>query len=221
MSSSVLIWQQKGGVGKTTIACELITRLKYLPITNEGNSSLFDFFEEIENQKLLNETSNPVITMSGDIPEDEALKEGCVFDFGGYVDKRLIDAIKYSKFIVMPMTPRTADADMFFKSFEALKEVIKKLDKKADKKIVVILNMIEKSHEKYIDIIKTGIISTLTGAGFKDRYKIFEIPKTEGLNNIFLERKPIIRIIETKRHLKRHFEPIANTFDEIVKFITK
>lgn len=221
MSGSILIWQQKGGVGKTTIAVELITRLKYIPITNEGNSSLMDFFDEEENQLILGEKSNPVISITSEIPNDPSLKEGVLFDFGGFIDKRLIDAIKYCKFIVIPTTPRTADADMFFKSFDALKEIIQKYDTKKDIKIIVVLNMIEKAHEKYIGVIKSGIISTLNGAGFKARYKIFEIPKTEGLNNIFLEKKPIQDIIKTKRHLKRHFEPISKTFDEITAFIKK
>lgn len=221
MSGSVLIWQQKGGVGKTTIAIELITRLKYLPITNEGNSSLVDFFDNEENQLLLGEKENPVISITNEIPNDESLKDGIVFDFGGFIDKRLIDAIKYCKFIIIPTTPRTADADMFFKSFDALKEIIQKIDKVGSIQIIVVLNMIEKAHEKYMEVIKSSIISTLSAAGFNNRYKIFEIPKTESLNNIFLERKPIVKIIETKRHLKRHFEPIAKTFDELATFILK
>jgi cellulose biosynthesis protein BcsQ len=219
MKGSILIWQQKGGVGKTTIACELITRLKYLPITNEQNSALFDFFKNPENQALLNETKNPVITITDEIPNDAIFKEGFVFDFGGFLDTKLGSAINHSSFLIIPLSLRHADVTMFFHSLDTLIPLVEKYNKKETIKIIIVINMIEKAHERFLDIIKSSISSTLIVYGFKERFKIFEIPKTEGLNNIFLDQMPIVRISETKRHLKRHFDPIALTFDSMVKFI--
>ena len=79
----ITIFSLKGGVGKTSISVNLALTLKYGVITNDVYTPLE---RVVSKESLLKLEQNQALP---DLPESYDI----IFDFGGYVDSRVIKAI--------------------------------------------------------------------------------------------------------------------------------
>jgi MinD-like ATPase involved in chromosome partitioning or flagellar assembly len=188
-----IVWTIKGGDGKTSIAAEIALRLDLPIITNEPYTTLDIIFSE---ERLLQ------------LKRDEAVPyyEGCgmMFDFGGYIDDRVIDALKQCDFVLVPTIPEISDIQILLNSVVEIQ--------KYNKNIVVIVNKTES--DKDVDVVKNALDNI-------GKFPIFEIKKTRGLPNIYVEKKSISQMVKESKISAWHYGKVDKQFEEIVNFITK
>lgn len=188
-----IVWTIKGGDGKTSIAAEIAMRLGLPIITNEPYTTLDIIFNE---DTLLQ------------LKRDEAVPNysdcGIMFDFGGYIDERVIDAIKQSDYVLVPTIPEVSDIQVLINSIMEIQ--------KYNQNIVVIVNKTES--EKDIEVVREAIKRV-------GKLPIFEIKKSRALPNIYIEKKSIAEMVATSKISAWHYGKIDKQFSEIVNFIIK
>ena len=188
-----IVWTIKGGDGKTSIAAEIALRLGLPIITNEPYTTRDIIF----NDDLLLQ-----------LKRDEKVPNyddcGMMFDFGGYIDERVIDAIKQSDYVLVPTIPEVSDIQVLLNSIMEIK--------KYNNSIVVIVNKTES--DKDIETVRTAVKQI-------GEYPIFEIKKSRALPNIYIEKKSIEEMVKTNKISAWHYGKVDKQFEEIVNFITK
>ena len=187
-----LIWTKKGGCGKTNIAAELILRLQYPAVTNEPETMLSHIMPS--NALLILEKNQDVPNINHDV----------IFDFGGYIDFRIIEVLKQVKYVIVPTLPETSEIQGCISTIQSLKQYTNN--------IIVIANKTD--HKNDFEMIKSAI--RITGD-----YHVFEIKKSRALPNIYIEKKSIAEMVETSRISAFHYGKVNQQFEDIVGFIVK
>ena len=113
----VTTWSLKGGVGKTSIALNIALTCKCKIIINESYSLLKNFLNDKELLQLGMSEKIPAI------PKDESV----VFDMGGGVDKRVIDCLKQSDFLLIPTTANDIDLQSTINTIQEVQKYIVRL----------------------------------------------------------------------------------------------
>jgi MinD-like ATPase involved in chromosome partitioning or flagellar assembly len=190
MNKKYTIWTKKGGCGKTNIAGELALRLEYPAITNEMESML---------SVLLPKERLKILEANEKVPNIDC---GMIFDFGGYIDNRIIDAIKQSHYVIVPTLPEISDIQSCISTIQAIK--------KYNQNIVVIANKTETK-----DDLET-VINAIKQIG---EYPVFEIKKSRALPSIYIEKKSIEQIVQQSPLLKYNYRKVSEQFDELLKYL--
>ncbi|MCP4481327.1 MAG: ParA family protein [bacterium] len=155
MDKKFIVWTIKGGDGKTSISAEIAMRLNLPIITNEPYTTLDLIFNE---DKLLQLKKNEVIPFYKN--------QGIVFDFGGYIDSRVIEALKQSDYVLVPTIPEISDIQVLINSILEIQ--------KYNKNIIVIVNKTENDTD--VEIVKKAI-------GQLGSFPVFEIKKSLSVTN--------------------------------------
>ncbi|MCO4814823.1 MAG: hypothetical protein KC454_08920 [Flavobacteriales bacterium] len=221
----ITIWSSKGGVGKTSIAVELSARLGAGIITNEANSRLpmFSFLKNkyyvLEHEQTLGELN---------------INQEIVFDFGGMVDPRVLEAVEISQYILMPVTPSMIDIQKCAEDIEGIlmafrsacedfsEDEIRGVITEVLNKIVIIVNKSIMESESQSVVLQ--ISNILQGGGVDHQFKHFTVPESRALKNMHAEMKSITQMIESSHSpmlLKRSYGKVNNAFEEITQFIIK
>ncbi len=190
MDKKYTIWTKKGGCGKTNIAGELALRLEYPAITNEMESML---------SVLLPKERLKILAPNEKVPNIDC---GMIFDFGGYIDNRIIDAIKQSHYVIVPTLPEISDIQSCISTIQAIK--------KYNQNIVVIANKTETKED-----LET-VINAIKQIG---EYPVFEIKKSRALPSIYIEKKSIEQIVKQSPLLKYNYRKVSEQFDELLKYL--
>lgn len=190
MDKKYTIWTKKGGCGKTNIAGELALRLKYPAITNEMESML---------SVLLPQERLKILAPNEKVPNIDC---GIIFDFGGYIDNRIIDAIKQSDYVIVPTLPEISDIQSCISTIQAIK--------KYNQNIVVIANKTETKED-----LQT-VIHAIKQIG---KYPVFEIKKSRALPSIYIEKQSIEQIVKQSPLLKYNYRKVSEQFDELLKYL--
>jgi len=188
----ITIWTKKGGCGKTNITAELALRLEYPVITNEQESML-SFV--ISKEKL------KVLGVNEDIPYFNC---GMLFDFGGYIDERIIEAIKQSHYIIVPTLPEVSEIQGAISTIQAIKKI--------NHNIIVIANKTENKND--IVVVQNAINQI-------GNYPVFEIKKSRAMPSIYTEQKSIQQIMQDSPLLKYSYKTICEQFNNIIKYLKK
>ena len=188
----ITIWTKKGGCGKTNIAGELALRLEYPAITNEQESML---------SVIMPKDRLKMLESNEDVPNFDC---GMVFDFGGYIDARIIEALKQSDYILVPTLPEVSEIQSCISTIQAIK--------KYNKNIVVIANKTESKED--FETIQEAIKQI-------GDYPVFEIKKSRALPNLYTEKKSIKQLMEESPLLRYSYRKVSKQFDDLIKYLIK
>lgn len=193
----ITIWSLKGGVGKTSIALNLALTRNCKIITNERYSLLDSILDD---KKLLQ-------LQTSEKPPKLKKEDRVIFDMGGTVDKRIIDCLEQSDFVLIPTTANDIDIQGCISTIGELQDHID------ESRIVVIVNNTTNIND--FEKVK-GYIDQITR-----KCKIFEIKRSRGLVNIF-DRKKSIKDLVSENGLNRYnYEKINRQFNDLINFLER
>jgi len=188
-----VIYNFKGGEGKTKIATNLALTMKHSIVTNDVYSPIDKIFPQEKVLKLYPKDEMPDFDANDDI----------VFDLGGYADARVISVLKKAKYIIIPITNEEDNIEV---AIGAIDEI-----GKHNKNIVIIVN---KSTGNDFNEVSADL-------GKMYNYPIFEIKKSRVVRRLTAEGKSIRELANQGGLFKYNYSKIADQFDDLINFITQ
>jgi len=189
-SKKITIWSTKGGVGKTSICAELHFRLGWPVVTNERRSML-RFLVDEKKLKLL-DPKESIPNIKGDM----------LFDFGGYIDERVISAVKQSDYIIIPTLYEIPDIQGCIDTINSVKDY--------NKNIIVIINKISSSN---LLQFANETLSKIDGLQIKN------LNQSRAFPNIYKYKNGILDIVKDNPLLKFSYRKILKQFDDIMNIL--
>lgn len=187
------LWSVKGGVGKTSLALNFAFHFKCGIITNERYTMLDKVLPEDDFLKLPPEQNIP------DIPNEYSI----IFDMGGFLDKRVEEAVKQSDYVIIPTTCDKLDIQGTISTIGEIKNLTDN--------IIIVVNKSEKEEE----FLKTAELFKEVGD-----YPIFEIKKSKAVKQLVDTKKSIIHSQEEGGLKGYILKSSADKFKELTNFIT-
>lgn len=194
--TKITVYTLKGGEGKTTISCAIALEGDWAIITNDVHSDL---------TSALDESAYLVLEPDMPLPTKEDLEGGnIIFDPGGFLDVRMIEAIKMSDHVIIPVSDfgKKLSTERFFASIHEIEQY--------NKNIVIVLNKISES-----DSISAR--KELKKMGYK--YPIFDIKKNEAFEIMINEGVPVSEIVKRGGLFRRWFDPVDKQLKKLINYI--
>ena len=187
----ITVYNFKGGVGKTSIALNIALSLDMGIITNDIYSPIENILPEKQFIKLEKDMPIP------DIPEGMNI----IFDLGGYVDQRAIEAIKQSDKVLIPVTNDLINLQVTINAIDEIREF--------NENLLIIANRTVK--DDFSDISQ----------GIKQFYDfpVLELKQSRVFSNLFQEKKSIRDIVKQGGLKAYSYRIINEQFDELLKAI--
>lgn len=199
----ITVWTLKGGEGKTTIACAIALEGDWAIITNDIHSDLTSALKE--EHYLVLEPDQPLPT------KKELEGANIIFDPGGFLDHRMIDAVKMSDYVIIPVSEfgKKLNTERFIASVLEIEQY--------NKNIVIVLNKI--AQENVEEARKA--LKELMSKEFKGVYPIFEIKKNEAFEMMLNTGSSISEIVKKGGLFRRWFQPVDGQLQKLIKFINE
>jgi cellulose biosynthesis protein BcsQ len=199
----ITVWTLKGGEGKTTIACAIALEGDWAIITNDIHSDLTSALKE--EHYLVLEPDQPLPT------KKELEGANIIFDPGGFLDHRMIDAVKMSDYVIIPVSEfgKKLNTERFIASVLEIEQY--------NKNIVIVLNKI--AQENVEEARKA--LKELMSKEFKGVYPIFEIKKNEAFEMMLNNGSSISEIVKKGGLFRRWFQPVDGQLQKLIKFINE
>lgn len=189
----ITVFSLKGGVGKTSISVNLALTLKYGVITNDIYTPLERVISKKSLLKLQQNQNIPKLPDSFNI----------IFDFGGFVDSRVIEVVKMSDYIIIPTTSSYLDLQLAINTIEEIKSY--------NNKIIIVANML--TIVKDYEIIKESLKK------MHYKYPIMPIKKTASIKNIFSNKESVESLVSKGGLSRYHYQNAKSQFDNLVKLL--
>lgn len=193
MDPKILIWNLKGGCGKTAISIALAHKLGYPVITNDNSETLR---RSIKKDRLLE------LKKSSEVPIIDC---GVIFDFGGFLDNRIVSVSKECQYMVIPIIPEPDDLQRSLQTIFSLREVNK------DIKFLVVVNRVKSKGQ--FEFVKTNILKRA------DFCSVFELKESRALPNQYYGKS--ISEMMNNPLLRYAYSKVSNQIDLISEFILK
>ncbi|MFZ2634197.1 MAG: hypothetical protein WA081_17425 [Desulfosalsimonadaceae bacterium] len=187
----ITTYNVKGGVGKTDISLNMALTLDYGIITNEPFSPLESVMGSENFLKLNPGDKLPKLPKDADI----------VFDFGGYLDNRVIEALKQSDVVLVPVINEFKDLHTTINFIQEIEDY--------NNKIIIVVNRAQKGDFESVCEAMQSFYS----------YPVFEIKLTRALPNIMKEKKSVKAMVEEGGLKAWNYKSVANQFDKIIEKI--
>lgn len=189
----IVVWNLKGGQGKTVISlsiallkgCYVITNDTYSPIEKvlpEGHALQLEPGEELP-----------------DVPDNIDL----IYDFGGYPDSRVIDAIKQADAVIIPIIYESP------LEMQVTINAIEEVERFSDK-IVIVANKCQGDDAgKVREVIQQ----------FYD-YPVHELKKTTAFSKAIEQKKSMRELMESSKLLEFHYSKALAQVEDLLNFIS-
>ena len=176
---------KKGGTGKTSLAFNLAKDLDFYLLSNDDS-----IIEKIYNKaKILDKL--------------EVVDVDCIYDLGGFIDKRAKKVFKASDLIIVPTT---LDANSIKRAVNTIIEI-----NEYCKNIIIVINRVKeqtlKKYEQSIEILK-GL-----------EKEIFYIRESEAMTNSIHTGKTITELYNANGLSKKNYNKIYNEYKKILNYI--
>lgn len=189
----ITTYNVKGGVGKTDISLNMALTLDYGIITNEPFSPLETVLGAENFLKLNPGDKLPKLPKDADI----------VFDFGGYLDNRVIEALKQSDVVLVPVINEFKDLHTTINFIQEIEDY--------NKKIIIVVNRAQKG----------DYVSVCEAMKAFYSYPVFEIKSTRALPNIMKEKKSVKAMVKEGGLKAWNYKSVDSQFDKIIDKIFK
>ncbi len=186
----------KGGVGKSLISHQLITSFGYGGIEIDPYGSLHD--------RLPNDVIK--IGLQDPLPSLEGITEDVVFDFGGFADKKLKDALSLSDCVVVPTIATLESVQATIDTINFIKDF--------NKPMLVVANMMRKKQN--LDESMRAINDTL---GFMP--EVVELPFSDAFQTAINENTSVVELSKQKGLLGYSYRPAAAIINNLQRTIIK
>lgn len=186
----IMVYNFKGGVGKTGIALNIALTMDFNYITNEVLNPLEDLLEEGTYIKLRRDQNVPIL-------DDEF---NVVYDFGGYIDKRAIKALNDSDVVIIPTKNEQLDLTVTVNTIQEIEPY--------NNNIIVVANMSEKGDFESVQAVMNNNYP---------EYKVFEIKKSRAIPNIFVKKISVQAMTEKGGLNAWNFKKVNEQFIELTK----
>lgn len=189
--TNVMFYSRKGGQGKTTSAIGYTHHSGANYYTNDYGNSTIDIYSPLFGEGVLHEFK------PGEKFKVDSSKSA-VFDFGGFLDNRIIAVAKLVDVCVVPI---------FFQSAADLKPAVKTVVElgKYNKNIVILINNTEKDNVELL-------VEALSG---KFDYEIFIVNRSRYIARLADEKKTVFQLAESggvKKFQLRNLIPQVEKF---------
>jgi len=188
----IIIYNQKGGVGKSMLATQLALHFDTTIIELDPYGMLSDTLgNEIVYKVALNEKVPNI--QEGDV----------IYDFGGFDDIRLDEISKNSNLIIIPFNPTINSLGTTLKSYKRVKEL--------EVPVLFVANAVlnEKDVNDSLDFLKENT---------QDEIDCFAIPHTRALQTVENEGVSIIEFAQSSGLRKHTYKKISTIMKD---FVTK
>lgn len=188
-----VIYNFKGGEGKTKIATNLALTMNHAIVTNDVYSPIDKIFPPEKVLKIYPKDEMPDFNPTDDI----------VFDLGGYADARVVSILKKAKYIIVPITNEEDNIEVAIGAIDEISQ--------HNKNIIIAVN--KTTGDDFNDVSKD--LKQIYN------YPIFEIKKSRVVRKLTSEGKSIREIANQGGLFKYNYSKIADQFDDLIEFIIK
>lgn len=185
---NITIVQFKGGMGKSMIAHQLITGFSYKGVEIDPYGS------------LANRLPDSVISIPINKKDLDKPTENTIFDFGGFDDIKIDQAIKYSDLVIVPYVPTVESVQS---TIDTLQRIVM-----CNKPILLIANMALKKE----DVIDASAVF-FDVLGFE--VETFFIPMSPTLQTAINENQSVIALAQQPGIKAYAYKKMAATIQEL------
>jgi len=124
----IMVFNAKGGTGKTAIALNFALTFSYGIVTNDP-STIIESVLPFAKCLILSGNQDTLPAIPAELP--------IIYDFGGYPDSRALKALEDSEYVIVPVLPSPVDIETNLNFLEELKQY------KPQEKIILVVNQLE------------------------------------------------------------------------------
>jgi len=190
MGTLTTIYNPKGGTGKTTLSYSLCLDLGYYYSTNDTiNSSVV-----LNNYDLVLDT----------ITNKDLKDKNIVFDGGGFIDKKIINILKISNKIIIPIETDLTSLSTFEQVIEELLEI--------NPNIIVVINKVDNKN----DLKDT--ITYLKSKGIENA-DIYQIRKTRLFKRVLSDSIGVNELLKDNKLNQYLYNKVYSEYTKLLKII--
>lgn len=189
----IVVYNFKGGEGKSKIAANLALTMDYSVVTNDIYSPIDNLFNEDKVMKLHPNDAMP----------DFDVTDNIIFDFGGYPDSRVVKILEQAALVIVPITNEEDNIQVGINTIDEIKNYTNN--------IVIVANKTVKGD---YEAIKQDLANYFN-------YPVFEIKKSTAVKRMSSSGKSIKSLASTGGLLSLHYSKISKQFDQLINHINQ